>query len=173
MPGTPHTDLLSPVIPADEEIYRGGRLPNTQVHDQEFRDALNPYPLEPAIIAAIESLVAWSGDGTEASASQWFDQAEGELSRDETGNVTGGVRYGLIEHPLGQYAGAAAEGAVFGSVDLISAGEFEDTYGTREDYLALIAEFDQEQIEAGYLTEWGAAYFQDVANTLLDQIGVA
>jgi hypothetical protein len=172
VPGTPHTDLLSPVIPADEEIYQAGRLPNTQVHDPAFRAALNPYPLEPAIIAAAEALVDWAKTGRPAAPSRWFDQADGALVRDEYGNVTGGVRYGLIEHPLGQYRGGAAPGAVFGSVDLISAEEFAQTYGTREDYLALIAETDAAQIEAGYLTAYGADYLAGVANTLMDRIGV-
>ncbi|TRW44519.1 alpha/beta hydrolase domain-containing protein [Georgenia yuyongxinii] len=172
VPGTPHTDLLSTVIPADEEIYQAGRLPNTQVKDPAFREALNPYPLEPTIIAAADSLVSWAKKGHEAAPSQWFDQTGGALVRDQHGNVTGGVRYGLIEHPLGQYLGAAGPGAVYGSVDLLSAEEFAQTYGTREAYLEMIAEFDAGQVEAGYLTEWGAEYFQQVADTLLDRIGV-
>jgi hypothetical protein len=172
VPGTPHTDLLSPVIPADEEIYQAGRLPNTQVHDPAFREALNLYPLEPTIIAAADALVSWSKKNQEAAPSQWFDQADGALVRDEDGNVTGGVRYGLIEHPLGQYLGAAKPGAVYGSDELMTAEEFATTYGTRAEYLALVAEVDAAQVEAGYLTEYGAEYFQDVAGTLLDRIGV-
>ncbi|MCK6212288.1 hypothetical protein KZX45_17230 [Georgenia sp. EYE_87] len=172
VPGTPHTDLLSPVIPADEEIYKAGRLPNTQVHDPAFRESLNLYPIEPAVIAAADALVSWSKKNQEAAPSQWFDQADGALVRDSSGNVTGGVRYGLIEHPLGQYLGAAKPGAVYGSDELMTAEEFAAAYGTREDYLALIAEVDAAQVEAGYLTEWGAEYFQGVASTLLDRIGV-
>lgn len=172
VPGTPHTDLLSPVIPADEEIYKSGRLPNTAVHEQEFRDALNPYPLEPTIIAAAEALVTWSKTGKEAAPSLWFDQADGALVRDGSGNVTGGVRYGLIEHPLGTYLGASKPGSVYGSVDLITAEEFEQTYGSRAEYLALVGEVDAEQIDAGYLTEWGAEYLAGVADVLLDRIGV-
>lgn len=172
VPATPHTDLLSPVIPADEQIYRAGRLPNTTVHSGAFRESLNPYPIEPTVIAAAEALVNWSKRNEEAPPSQWFDQANGALTRDDAGNVTGGIRYGLLEHPLGQYLGAAAPGAVYGSTDLISADEFSQTYGTREAYLAQVARADATQIEAGYLNEYGAAYFQRVANVLLDRIGV-
>jgi hypothetical protein len=172
VPGTPHTDLLSPVIPADAEIYKAGRLPNTAVHDPAFRETLNQYPIEPAIIAAADALVSWSKQNKEAAPSQWFDQEGGSLTKDEYGNVTGGIRYGLIEHPLGQYKGAATAGAVFGSMDLMSAEEFASTYGSREDYLALIAEIDAAQIDAGYLTEWGAEYVRGVANSLMDRIGV-
>lgn len=172
VPGTPHTDLLSPVIPADGEILKAGRLPNTAVHDAAFRDALNPYPLEPTVIAATEALIGWSKSKKDAAPSQWFDQTDGALARNADGNAAGGIRYGLIEHPLGQYLGAAAPGAVYGSTDLISAGEFAGTYGTRADYLALIGEVDAAQIEQGYLTAWGAEYFAGVANDLMDRIGV-
>src|SRR5699024_5864029 len=75
VPGTPHTDLLSPVIPADEEIYQAGRLPNTDVHDQAFRDSLDVYPLEPAIIAAAEALIDADQGSAEIPASVWYDQA--------------------------------------------------------------------------------------------------
>jgi hypothetical protein len=172
VPGTPHTDLLSPVIPADEEIYQAGRLPNTDVHDPAFRAALNPYPLEPTVIAAAEALVTWSRTHRPAAPSAWFDQTDGKVVRDDAGNVTGGIRYGLVEHPLGRYRGAAGPGKVYGSMDLMTAEEFADTYGTREAYLALVAQADARQVVAGYLTEYGAAYFQRVANRLLDRIGV-
>ncbi|MPV49793.1 LPXTG cell wall anchor domain-containing protein [Pseudactinotalea sp. HY160] len=173
VPGTPHTDLLSPVIPADEEIYQAGRLPNTDVHEEAFRASLNIYPLEPTIIAAAEALIDADQQGTVPAASLWYDQAGGDLVRDESGNVTGGVRSGLLEYPLGQYLGAASPGAVYGSMALISAEEFADTYGTRADYLDLMGTFDAGQIEAGYLSDWGADYLVDVANELLDRIGVA
>lgn len=172
VPGTPHTDLLSAVIPADEEILKAGRLPNTAVHDASFRESLNTYPLEPAIIAAAEAVVDWSKSHKDAAPSQWFEQSDGALSRTADGNVSGGVRYGLMEHPLGQYRGAAAPGAVYGAMELISAEDFATAYGTRADYLALIGEVDAARIRHGYLTEWGADYFVGVANGLMDRIGV-
>jgi hypothetical protein len=116
--------------------------------------------------------VNWSKRNKDGAPSQWFDQANGTLARDESGNVTGGIRYGLIAHPLGHFRGATAPGAVYGSVDLISADEFAQTYGNRETYLALISEVDASQIAAGYLTEYGAAHFRSVANLLMDRIGV-
>lgn len=172
VPGTPHTDLLSTVIPADSEIYKAGRLPNTQVLDKSFRDALNIYPLEPAIVAAAQALIEASEDGTPLPASRWFDMSDGELLRDDSGNATGGIRYGLIEHPLGQYLGAAGGSVVSGTMDLMTADEFAALYGTRADYLALMGGVDADHIEDGYLTAYGAQYFVDVANELLDRMGV-
>lgn len=172
VPGTPHTDLLSPVVPADAEIYRSGRLPNTAVHDEAFRSTLNTFPLEPAIVAATESLINWSKRNREAAPSQWFEQSAGQLVRGADGNAAGGLRYGLLEHPLGQFLGAAHPGAVYGSMELISAEEFAQSYGTRSAYLELVGKVDTKLIEQGYLTEWGQRYFAEVANDLLDRIGV-
>lgn len=170
IPGTPHTDVNSPVTPADDEVYQAARLP--RLMDQAFIDALNPYPLEPAIIAATEALIAWVEDGTAAAPSLWYDQRSGELVRDEHGNVTGGVRYGLLDHPLAAFRGASEPGSVYGSYDLISADEFRRTYGTRDAYLDLLEATDQEALRAGYLTRSGAEMFLEVALELLDEIGV-
>ncbi|NMR28640.1 hypothetical protein HGO92_02815 [Arthrobacter sp. SF27] len=171
VPGTPHTDVSSPVTPANEEVYRSGRLP--RLMDQEFIDALNPYPLEPTIIAATESLVDRAKDGEPAAPSQSFEMNDdGELVRDDHANVTGGVRYGLFDYPLATFIGASAPGSVFGSYSLISQEEFEQTYGCREAYLKLIEDSNASQIEAGYLTDSGAAQMIPVANDLLDRLGI-
>lgn len=172
VPGTAHTDLLSPVIPADAEIYRSGRLPNTAVHDEAFRDSLNTYPLEPAVVAATQSLIDWSKRNREAAPSKWFEQSAGQLELAADGNAAGGLRYGLLEHSLGQFRGAAQPGAVYGSMELISAEEFAKSYGTRAHYLELIGKVDAKLIEQGYLTQWGERYFSEVANDLLDRIRV-
>lgn len=170
VPGTPHTDVNSPVSPADDEVYASARLP--RLMDQAFIDALNPYPLEPSIIAATEALIAWVQDVTEAAPSLWYDQRGGELVRDEHGNVTGGVRYGLLDHPLAAFRGASEPGSVFGSYELISADEFRAAYGTRDAYLDLLEAADDDSIRAGYLTRTGAEKLTEVALGLLDEIGV-
>lgn len=170
VPGTPHTDVNSPVTPADDEVYASARLP--RLMDQVFIDALNPYPLEPAIIAATEALIAWVQDDTEAAPSLWYDQRDGELMRDEHGNVTGGARYGLLDHPLAAFYGASEPGSVYGSFELIPADEFVATYGTRDAYLDLLEAAHDDSIRAGYLTRNGAETFVEVALDLLDEIGV-
>ncbi len=175
VPGTPHTDLLSPVIPSDEEIAKSGRSFNTDVHKPEFLEKLSYYPLEPTIFAATDALVKWHQEGIPAAPSLWETTTDtGALVRDDAGNVKGGVRYGLIDHPLGQYLGTDGPGfTAHGVMNLISLHEFLAAYGTRADYLALMAEVDAGQIEAGYLTTEGEDYFVKVANYMMDRIGVA
>lgn len=170
VPGTPHTDLLSPVSPSDEEVRRSGRLPREM--SDEFIAALNRLPLEPAIIAASEALVRWSRDGHEAPPSRWLRFEDGELARDGRGNAEGGVRYGLLDHPLGTFRGAAGAGQVYGTMSLMSAEEFAAVYGTRLAYLTLIRKANLEQLQAGYLTEDGAEQMVTAAQQMLDRMGV-
>ncbi|RMB60239.1 hypothetical protein EAX62_11215 [Tessaracoccus antarcticus] len=175
VPGTPHTDLLSPVIPSDEEIAKSGRSFNTDVHKPEFLERLNHYPLEPTIFAATDALVKWHQEGIPAAPSLWeTTTATGALLRDDAGNALGGVRYGLIDHPLGQYLGTDGPGfTAHGVMDLMSLSDFTTAYKTRAQYLALMAEVDARQISAGYLTPEGEDYFVHVANYMMDRIGVA
>lgn len=170
VPGTPHTDLLSPVTPSEGEIRRSGRLPREM--SAEFIAGLNRLPLEPVIIAASEALVRWVRYGIEAPPSQWLQLADGELARDERGNARGGIRHGLIDHPLGTFKGAVGAGQVYGSMSLISAEEFTTTYGTRLAYLTLIRKANLAQLRTGYLTPDGADQTISVARQLLDRIGV-
>ena len=168
--GTPHTDLLSKEIMADAEILRSGRLP--RVMDQAFIDALNPYPLEPAIIAAKSALVKWHEKGVPAAPSRAFAQKDGKLERDSLGNALGGLRYGLIDLPLATYSGASAPGSVFGSWKPISLADFTKRYGTREAYIAQLRKANRASIKAGYLTTDGAAQMEAVARKAMDRIGV-
>lgn len=94
------------------------------------------------------------------------------MVRDDHGNVTGGVRYGLLDYPLATVNGASAPGSVFGSYSLISQEEFKQSYGSSEAYLELIKESNTDQIEADYLTESGAVQIVRVSNDLLDELGV-
>ncbi|WP_158600525.1 alpha/beta hydrolase domain-containing protein [Tessaracoccus antarcticus] len=175
VPGTPHTDLLSPVIPSDEEILKSGRTPDANVHKPEFLAKISYYPLEPTIFAATDALVKWHQEGIPAAPSLWeTTTATGALLRDDAGNALGGVRYGLIDHPLGQYLGIEGTGfTAHGIMHLMSLDEFLTAYKTRAQYLALMAEVDARQIRAGYLTPEGEDYFIDVANYMMDRIGVA
>lgn len=170
VPGTPHTDVNTPVRAAGEEVLASARIP--RVMTDEFIAALNPYPLEPTIIAATEALIAWTREGTPAAPSTWFDQADGELVRDEDGNVTGGLRYGLLDHPLATFRGAVEPGEVYGSYELLTAEQFVARYGTRDAYLELVEAAGEDSIRAGYLTRGGAETFLEVALELLDEIGV-
>lgn len=168
VPSSPHTWSASPVIPTNEELVKAGRLPRAEVTPEYLR-AQNPFPLEPTVLAAIEALDSWARDGEAAAPSAYFEIEDEALVRDERGNALGGVRYGLNRLPLGTIAITRA-GDMNGTVDVLSREEFRAAYGTRDAYLARLDEALDEDIEAGYLTEFGKPQFLERAGWLLDRI---
>ncbi|NVN00750.1 alpha/beta hydrolase domain-containing protein [Arthrobacter sp. SDTb3-6] len=166
--GTPHTDLRSTVLPAGGEILRAGRLPRTM--DGAFLEALNLFPLEPAIIAAMDALVAWAGEGQAAPASAHFDTApDGSLLRDADGNVQGGLRFGLMAHPLATFTGSD-EGEVYGTMSLFDADRVRARYASLGDYLSAVAGHDEALRAAGYLNDDGARQLRGVAQELWNRL---
>ena len=166
--GTPHTDLRSGVLPEAGEIRRSGRLPRTM--DAAFLDALNLFPLEPAITAAMDALAAWSGEGREAPPSVHFETApDGSLARDADGNVRGGLRYGLMAHPLATFSGSDG-GEVYGTMSPFTAERVRENFSTLEAYLAATQEHDERLRAAGYLNDGGATQLSAVAREIWDRL---
>lgn len=162
--GTPHTDLRSTVLPAADEIRRAGRLPRTM--DTQFLNALNLFPLEPAITAAMDALVAWAGNGIPAPPSVHFETApDGSPVRDDAGNMAGGLRYGLMAHPLASFDGSD-RGEVYGTMVPFSAEAVRGSYPTLADYLSATTEHDSALKAAGYLTDAGARQLESVAREI-------
>ena len=168
IPGSPHTWSASEVIPANEELLKAGRQARPEV-TPEWLARQNPYPLEPAIVAAVEALDVWVRDGVPAAANGYFATEDGELVRDELGNAEGGVRYGLNRLPLARID-ATTPADMQGTVEVFSRARFAQLYGTRAAYLERLgAELDKD-IAAGYLTASGKALFLERAGWLLDRI---
>lgn len=152
--GTPHTDLRTPVLPQAKEIRRAGRLP--RVMDGTFRERLNVVPLEPMITGAMAALQRWAADGVAAPPSAYLDSTDGRTPlRDARGNVSGGLRMGLVSHPLGCFAGAAPGDAVHGLMRLDPADDVWSVYPTEEDYRSACDRVDDQLEAAGYLEPVG------------------
>lgn len=168
IPASPHTWSASPVIPANEELLKAGRLARDEV-TPEWLLKQNPYPLEAPILAAIEALDKWVRTGEPAADSGYLAIEDGALARDEMGNAVGGVRYALNRYPLGRIA-VLRPGDMQGVVEVLSRAEFAEMYGTRAEYMALLEAGLAEDMAAGYLTERGREYFLERAGWLLDRI---
>ena len=166
---TSHSAIFSPRLQTAEDILRAGRPASPPPEDLTN---VSLVPIEPAVGGAYAAVVAAAQDGAALPASRYLDQsAPGEFVRDANGIVTGGLRYGLVEYPLGTLTGSAS-GAFYGYMDLLDAEEFADRYGTRSDYLTLVAAHDANLAADGYLTELGVRTLRDVADEMLDRIGV-
>lgn len=145
VPGTPHSDVNSPVTPANEEVYRNGRLP--RLMDQELIDALN-VPVG-AGHHRCDRVTRRLGTGRRAGSA--VAMVRGERRR-RTGPRRPRQRHRRhppwsVDYPLATFNGASAPGSVLGSYSLMSREEFDEAYGSREAYLELIEESNARQIE--------------------------
>lgn len=162
--GAGHTEVTSPVMPGNPEVVRAGRRPRLMTAEQVATG--NNFPLQAAVTAALDAVVAWAVDQTPAPDSVFFElDTDGQLARDADGNVRGGLRYGLIEHPVASFTGSPT-GGTLGSVELFEAQRVLASWPTLTTYLDAVAAVDRALQERGYLNEVGFAQLQDVARDL-------
>lgn len=167
VPGTGHTFSWSSVVPHNNELLKAGRPPRV------FPTQFTPYPMEPAMTAAGQALIDNHQKGKALPPTQWFDRdANGELIRDNHGNVTGGVRYGLMDLTLAEFRGFATPGDMNGVANPISKQEFYSQWNNRNNYLGKLRAHDNKLRNAGYLTKDGQELFAERANVMMDRIGV-
>lgn len=164
----PHSDARSRVIPADDEVRRAGRAP--RVMDQQFLERLSVLPLEPVITGAMAAMVRWVEDGRPAAPSIWFETDNDGFVRDEAGNLRGGVRLGLLEHPLADFFAGAPESAVYGAMTLHSTDDVQARYADREAYKAACDRVDAELEDAGYIDDTGRRLLSKIEDELWDRV---
>lgn len=164
VPGTGHTEVTTPVMPSNAEVVRAGRKPRLMTPEQVA--AGNMFPLQPAVTAALDAVVAWATTGAPAAPSLFFEvDAAGALVRDADGNARGGLRYGLLEHPVATFTGSPT-GGTLGSLELFPAERVLASWPTLASYLDAVASVDRALQAAGYLNEVGFGQFQDAARQL-------
>lgn len=169
--GAPRSDARSRVIPADAEIVRCGRLPREI--DDAFLASLNVLPLEPVTSAAMTAIVNWIRAGEPAAPSVWFtvDPSDPQhLAEDADGGRLGGIRLGLLEHPLAVFHGAAPGNGVLGSLELLERGDVLTRYRSFEEYRAACDAVDDILEDAGYLEPHGRELLHAVERELWDRV---
>lgn len=161
--GTGHTEVTSPVMPGNPSVVRAGRKPRHM--SAEALASGNMFPLQPAITAALDAVVGWI-DGHEPPESVFFSVDEADQPvRDGDGNVRGGLRYGLIEHPVATFVGSPT-GGTLGSLSLFAAERVLARHPTLEAYLDAVGTVDRRLAEAGYLNALGYRQMQEAAREL-------
>lgn len=112
IPGAPHADPTSPIIPIDSEIMKAkadgtGRLAKVYV-DPHIETELN---IDEFVTGALENIHSWAANGVPAPVADanwmWYStsvDSKGNTKysplRDQIGNALGGLRSPLIEAPL-------------------------------------------------------------------------
>ncbi len=165
---TPHSDARSPMIPQDDDLVRSGRLARDRT--QALVERLNPIPLEPVITGAMASMVRWVDDGIPAPPSRWFDQEDGLPNVDEYGITRGGLRLGLVEHPLATFRGASAEDPKYGGAELFSIYDVTSRYGDRDSYVAACDAVDDDLEAQGYLEPVGRRLLRRITEEVWDRV---
>ena len=162
--GTGHTEVTSRVMPSNAEILRAGRKPRLLTPEQVA--AANLFPLQPAVTAAMDAVVAWATRGRTAAESVFFEVDDrGDLTRDADGNARGGLRYGILEHPVATFTGSPT-GGTLGTLDLFDAGRVLESWNNLSSYLDAVAAVDRDRQARGYLNDVGFGQLQDAAREL-------
>ncbi|MBT1176886.1 hypothetical protein JS532_04785 [Bifidobacterium callimiconis] len=177
--GVPHSDARSRVIPCDSEILKAGRLPRNR--NEEWLRSLITLPVEPVITAAMSAIVQWIDQGIPAPDSAYFDTqtrsddrvdvrdgSDGFASggrrfvNDAHGNRAGGIRLGMLEHPIADFHPAALEQGVSGTMTLHDATQVKALYPTYESYQHACDEIDDRLQAEGYLEAHGRRLLHNV-----------
>lgn len=177
--GAPHSDARSRVIPCDSEIRKACRLPRNR--NEEWLRSLITLPVEPVITAAMNAIVRWIDQGIPAPDSVYFDtqtRPDGRVDvqdnssvsvsggrqfvNDARGNRAGGIRLGMLQHPIADFHPAALEQGVSGTMTLHDAAQVKALYPTCESYQRACDEIDDQLQTEGYLEEHGRRLLHNV-----------
>jgi Alpha/beta hydrolase domain len=108
--------------------------------------------------AAFESVRDWITKGKEAAPSRYFDRdAEGNLLRDSTGKVQGGIRLAQFTAPTAFNAannGTAFPCSISGHHRDHTADELKDLYGSHQNYVKQVRDTMKQAEKDGYLLKF-------------------
>ena len=153
VPGTPHTNILCKVLNSYSETDKTGviRPPIAP----ETVEGHNDTPLEYYVCGALELLYKWWKYGIAPPKAERFVRGEnGELVRDEHGNVMGGLRTPYVDVPAASYLGRSekfVQGAMCGEKNPFSFEKMTALYGSLEAYLEKFRDYVKSQVEQGFI----------------------
>lgn len=152
-PGTPHTDIICPVLSGLEEIKKtGADLPNL---DERFLKNINDFPLEVYICGMLEKLHIWATTGEAPEVCGVIERKDGKLVFDQYGNAKGGFRTPFLDVPMARYIACNPDNpeGISGKMEYFNKEEAEKLYGCSKKYLALFKKELEEQIHNDWVPE--------------------
>ena len=148
--GSPHTDVDCPILSADSEIEKAGRIP--QPMNDKIRETLNFFPLACYINGFLEKLYIWSTNGEAPDIIEPIERdSDGKLVRDKFGNAVGGFRSPYLDIPAGTYDGYSPVDGISGTFSKFSSEQMKDLYGSKAEYMKLFKDSLLMQIKDGFL----------------------
>lgn len=98
IPGTPHTDIICPVLTSNKELEKtGAKMPNLSPC---LLKHINDIPMEYYICGLLDKLHIWASEGKAPEIVEPMQRCGKELLRDEHGNAMGGLRTPLLTYRL-------------------------------------------------------------------------
>lgn len=154
--GTPHTDIVCPVLCDIEEIRKTkGPLPNL---NEKLLDTLNDIPTEFYLCGLLEKLHIWASQKIAPPVVEPFKRGDHGLIRDEHKNVLGGLRSPFLDVPIATYIASNSDDpeGISGKMIYFSKEKFIQLYQTKKNYLRNFADYVDAQVQDGWISKTSA-----------------
>ena len=156
IPGSPHTDIVCPVLTAVSEIEKmDGKLPNL---DAKLLAHINDMHVEYYICGLLEKLHNWAAQGIAPEISEPMERMGEDLARDSFGNAKGGFRTPYVDVPIATYVASNPDDpeGICGKMEYFTLEMVEKLYGSEESYLSKFREYTVNQQKEGWLSKTDA-----------------
>ncbi len=156
IPGSPHTDIVCPVLTAVSEIEQmDGKLPNL---DPKLLEHINDMHVEYYICGLLEKLHIWASQKIAPEVYEPMERTEEDLVRDAFGNAKGGLRTSYVEVPIATYVASNPDDpeGICGTMEYFTESTVKQLYGSEEGYLSKFKEYTLKQQEEGWISKTDA-----------------
>lgn len=150
---SPHTDINCPVLSAEGEIKKAGRVVVAPINKERL-ETLNDMPLAYYINGFLEKLYTWAEKGIPPEVVEPIKKNnKGEIVRDIHSNAECGFRSPFVDVPLAGYYGYSriSEDGISGDMARFSKDKFLSLYKNPETYLKKFADYTNRQVNDGWL----------------------
>lgn len=150
--GTPHTDIICPVLTATPEIEKaGGKIPNL---DPKLLENINDMHTEYYVCGLLEKLHRWAAYGETPEVREPLTRAKEDLARDVHGNALGGLRTPYVDVPIACYVACNPDDpeGICGKMSYFTRKQMEEIYGSEQIYLKEFAEYVDQQQKENWIT---------------------
>ena len=163
IPGSPHTDIICPVLCATSEVEKtGAKMPNL---DERLLEHINDMHVEYYVCGLLEKLHRWATLQEAPEEIPVITRKDGSLVFDEHGNALGGLRNPYLDVPIASYIACNPDDpeGICGRMTYFTKEKFLSLYGSRETYLSQFDSCVDEQLKAHWLTPTNAAEMKEWA----------
>jgi hypothetical protein len=148
----PHTDVYCTLLSSTEEVEKTDRT--IHIYEKNKPADLNDIPTEYYIVGLLEKLHVWASKGIAPDISAPIQHRNGQILRDEHGNVRGGLRSPFVEVPAATYVASNPDDpeGISGTMTYFTREKFNTLYSSFENYLERFTAYTKKQAAEGWIT---------------------